>query len=318
MDVLSSIWDGRMIFFLSCLAAKESNTSQEEHVYPSDVLLRITDGQVLGTHNSYHIQPETDAIELWNYTHPPLDEQLAMGVRQFEIDIVREPDSGEILVQHIPYIDDVSNCISLRECLETLRIWSDAHPWHFPLHILVEPKDETPTWSALQHFDEVDALILEIWGDRIWTPQDQQGSHSSLRESVRLDGWPTLDVLRGHAIFVLLDRGEARAIYTRDLSDLSARTMFPLVPSEDDFAAYFLRDNPYEEGLTQLVTEGFLVRSRGDVDLIFDLDRFTHAFSSGAHAVSVDTEESLSRLNAQHPVQCNPFAVQPCTAQDLE
>ena len=71
-----------------------------------DSEIRMNQVQVIGTHNSYHIQPhpsvmklirkvtneQADAIE---YTHRPLTEQLSeLGMRQFELDIYYDPKGG--------------------------------------------------------------------------------------------------------------------------------------------------------------------------------------------------------------------------------
>lgn len=310
-----------LCFLWSCVSSGIDDTSlvqEETRTYERDAELRITDGQVWGTHNSYHIAPSTDAVAEWNYTHPPLDEQLTQGVRQFEIDVVFDPDREEILVQHIPILDDQSTCDRFVDCLQTIRDWSDAHPWHFPIQILVEPKNEVASWDVTGHLDEVDEQIQSILGDRIWTPAMQQGTSSSLRDSVLEHGWPTLEVLRGHVVFALLDRGGPQGEYTRDLRDVSDRAMFPLVDAEHEFAAYFLRDDPFQNGISELAEQGFLIRTRGDSGLVFDEQRLAQAFAVGAHAISVDTQESLSQINAEHPVLCTPLATSECSDTMLE
>ena len=50
--------------------------------------LRINHIQVLGTHNSYHIEPFGPTIRAYDYTHEALDIQAEdFGVRQFELDV---------------------------------------------------------------------------------------------------------------------------------------------------------------------------------------------------------------------------------------
>ena len=307
-----------MLFsFAGCSSRVDTDHTPEES-FPNDSIFRITDGYVLGTHNSYHLAPSGDGVAEWNYSHPPLAEQLDRGLRQFELDIVFEPSEQKLLVQHVPYIDYGSTCYYFLDCLIALKTWSDAHPSHFPIQILIEPKDEVATWSVEGHFDEVDEAILSIWEGSIWTPSMQQGDANTLRDSVLQNGWPTLEHIRGHAIFVLLDRGTPQQEYTRGLTDLSDRVMFPLVDNTHDFAAYFLRDDPFDEGIAALVDEGFLVRTRGDSSLVYNQERLQVALQSGAHSISVDTEESLESIDIQNPVQCNPFTDSSCTPQDLE
>jgi hypothetical protein len=76
--------------------------------------LRLNEIQLIGTHNSYHIEPDPAVAALleranykqsdsWpaerlvpaiGYTHAPIDVQLAYGVRHLEIDIYRDPAGG--------------------------------------------------------------------------------------------------------------------------------------------------------------------------------------------------------------------------------
>jgi len=141
--------------------------------------LRLNEIQVLGTHNSYHVQPVPDLIDILvgfdsdaiylEYTHRPLEEQFELlGIRQIELDVYADPDGGlfaeplglEALtgmvvhlpeleppgmkVQHIADLDFTSHCPFLVECLETLKAWSDANPGHVPILVLIEVKDDPP------------------------------------------------------------------------------------------------------------------------------------------------------------------------------
>ncbi|MEC7987373.1 MAG: phosphatidylinositol-specific phospholipase C domain-containing protein [Myxococcota bacterium] len=303
-----------MLFLLiACSSEDESMRS-----YPQDPHIRISDAQVWGTHNSYHLVSENNVIDIWDYSHKPLAEQLDRGIRQFEIDIVYNPEEEEILVQHVPFIDDGSTCYRFRDCLQIMKDWSTQHPWHFPLQILIEPKDEVATWSVIEHLDTVDAQIIDIWGEQLWSPRLQQGDFPELRDSIINSGWPTLEVLRGKAIFVLLDKGDVRSVYTSGDSGVFDRAMFPLFAFEHEMATYFLGDDPFDPEIESWVSNGFLVRTRGEVDLVFDPVRLEQAFDSGAHSISVDTEESLERIDPLHPIRCNPKVASSCRADDLE
>ncbi|MGH8494447.1 MAG: Ca2+-dependent phosphoinositide-specific phospholipase C [Moraxellaceae bacterium] len=184
--------------------------------YPLDSTLRLNQIQVLGSHNSYHSGPvmagdDLDGIfannliagylrPLLNYRHPTLTQQLALGVRQFELDVWADPAGGAyqlataaasgavpafsfdrsvehpdllsagLKVMHIANIDPYSSCISLQSCLQEIKTWSDANPGHVPLMIMVEIKDQnslTDTFNAapgLQTWvaSDYDALDAEI------------------------------------------------------------------------------------------------------------------------------------------------------------
>lgn len=68
--------------------------------------VRLNQVQVIGTHNSYHIAPHPDLMQLiqltgkrlaesLDYSHRPLVEQLeTLGVRQIELDLFHDPKGG--------------------------------------------------------------------------------------------------------------------------------------------------------------------------------------------------------------------------------
>ncbi len=147
--------------------------------WTADNCMRLNHVQLIGTHNSYHIEPRPALLALiasidpaaaasMEYTHLPLDEQLELlGIRQVELDVYADPDGGRfavpigpILVQgfpdpikpellapglkvlHIPDIDFETTCLTFVSCLQTIKAWSDANPSHLPLMVLVEAKDD--------------------------------------------------------------------------------------------------------------------------------------------------------------------------------
>jgi hypothetical protein len=145
---------------------------------PTSHGIRLNHLQVIGSHNSYHIEPNDAEFGLISlvagaaaagalqYTHPPLDEQFDdEHVRQIELDVYADPEGGRYAtplirqftgqpaefdpdmkspgtkVLHISDIDYHSNCVSFVACLKTVRTWSHRHPRHVPIAILVEFKD---------------------------------------------------------------------------------------------------------------------------------------------------------------------------------
>ncbi len=164
---------------LMAVACGDSSTSGSSPAYPRDDVLRLNHMQVVGSHNSYHIQPRPDLFaalqalvpplaEAWEYTHLPLGEQFSdQGIRQIELDVFADPQGGlyanrgaiELLtgdgasgipdldepglkVLHVQDLDFESTCWTLVQCLETIREWSLANPDHAPLTILIEAKDD--------------------------------------------------------------------------------------------------------------------------------------------------------------------------------
>lgn len=180
----------KWVFILLFLALSSVNLSYaNEKMTLGD--LRLNELQYLGTHNSYHIAPEQIVSQMlvkfdygrgkkWDaaalndalaYTHVPLDIQLALGLRTFELDIHDDEQGGRYanpgivkvykkngINSNIPYdrhgqmqqpgfkvlhnadYDYRSNCKRLITCLSLIKSWSDAHPRHIPIIIQVEPK----------------------------------------------------------------------------------------------------------------------------------------------------------------------------------
>ncbi|MEP2653228.1 MAG: Ca2+-dependent phosphoinositide-specific phospholipase C, partial [Paraglaciecola sp.] len=66
----------------------------------NDNMARLNHIQMIGSHNSYKkpldlkikalmVEQNADAVARIDYSHPPLSVQLNMGMRHFEIDIVK-------------------------------------------------------------------------------------------------------------------------------------------------------------------------------------------------------------------------------------
>ncbi len=274
--------------------------------YPLDDVLRVTDGQVIGTHNSYHQRDDPMVTEEWDYAHLPLDEQASQqGVRQFELDVHQELD-GSFSVYHATGLDDVSSCPTLDACLSTLRGWSDRNPAHFPLFILIEPKDDTGGEPI--DVDLLDAALLASWPDP-FTPAELQGDHATVQEAVLTEGWPFLGAVRGRAIFELLDSAQHRDAYTGE-----GRPMFrDPIDLTDPTAAFLLLDDPTDPAIGPAVADGYLVRTFIDEDLGAAISE-----DGGAHMLSTDFPDQHP-LPGGEPVRCNPVHVtEGCTATALE
>lgn len=297
--------------------------------------LRLNHLQLLGTHNSYHVEPENPVHPSHRYTHPPLDAQLDLGVRQFELDVHLRVDEG-FEIFHLPVIDEETTCLALSTCLEVIRDWSKAHPCHVPIVVWIEPKDEDmdaldPTLAPL--IDEHHALedaILEVWPrERILTPDDLRGAHADLPSAIRADGWPRLDALRGKLVLSMLDRSNHRARYLEDSDILRDRLMFVAADGPDDpFAAMFKINNAASEGerIQALAAEGFHITSNVDGAARSPEEREAHLEASLAgapHALSSDfvvpdpDSGYVARLPDGSP-GCHPTAPADCDASLLE
>ncbi len=191
---------------------------------PSD--LRLNQIQVKGTHNSYHQQSLIAWHASHNYTHLPLAEQLEQrGMRAFELDVHRPLFGQDLEVYHITTVDSKTTCKRFKDCLGTLKNWSDQHPNHVTIFIWIEVKDATGGLK-FDNFDRVDTEIREVLGDRLLTPDDLQGAYPTLQEAVQTEGWPRVDDARGKFVFMLDNDDRTPDVYLRNNS-LQGRVMFP-------------------------------------------------------------------------------------------
>lgn len=289
--------------------------------------LRMNQIQVIGTHNSYHVRPEglemikvfTPEAEAWDYTHPPLDVQLDRGVRNFELDLYHAETGFE--VYHVPVVDAETTCLQLEECLRTIRDWSDANPHHVPITIHYEFKvreaalanpPTLPLDAAM--FERLDAVTLEIMGDKLITPDEVRGEYATLREAITEGGWPLLDDVRGRVLILLHNPGELRDIYTANHPTLEGRPLFVRSEPDRPDAATLVRDNPRDPAIPDLVRQGFWVRTRVDSGLRQSQERYDAAFASGAHVLTTDfppgsqDEETgyVVTFEDGAPARCNP------------
>lgn len=346
---------------LAALGAPVSASDGANTVEEVSAQLRLDQVQELGSHNSYKRYPSpaeeqrirTLAPEYWEglaYGHPPLEAQFALGIRQIEIDVAPDPDGGLYLapyldttpearktmmapgakVLHFPQLDTESHCLTFRECLGILRGWSERHPGHLPLTVLVNISDFPPIaglWTHDARFEEgdlaaLDADIIAVIGRaNLIAPDDVRGSHRTLAVAARAHAWPTLGSARGKFLFVL-DAGERHyALYAKGHPSLSGRAMFGYYPETAPEASIFNIQDPrgQEDRIRRLVREGFLVRTRADADTrearANDRHRLDAAIGSGAQFVSTDYYEGTpnplglayrAALPGDRPVRCNP------------
>jgi hypothetical protein len=330
-----------------------------------DDCVRLNEIQMLGTHNSYHIAPPPPMLASLGararnleYTHRPLAEQLTMGIRQVELDVFFDPKGGHFAspaalrmieglppvapelrepgfkVFHVQDIDYRTTCTTLKACLRAIRDWSQAHPWHVPVLILIEAKDGaiadpdgrgfvTPLPIDADALRALDDEIRSVFDkDHVLTPDRVRGAHATLAAAIRADGWPLLKASRGKVLFALDNTDAHRTDYLRGHPSLEGRPMF-VTSTPDEPSAAFVKMNEAlgeEEGrIREHVTRRFLIRTRADIPTdearSGSTTRRDSAFRSGAHYVSTDyPEESPFRsgYRARLPgaegltARCNP------------
>ncbi len=324
-----------LVVVLAACSAGAPRAHRARDPYPLDDVLRLNQIQVLGTHNSYHRRPSTEIPGDWtDYEHPPLDVQLGEeGIRSVELDVSNTPDFA---VEHDPYFDDRTNCTPLAKCLARLRRWSDAHPRHIPIFVLIEAKDpnavldlERDEWDT-ESLDRLDAEVRTVLGrSKLVMPDDLRGDAPTLRDAVVHKGWPTLDKVRGKFV-VVLNRVRLRRRFLAGRPSLEGRAMFVPAYEYAPSAAFLERDTPDEIEIRRLVRLGFVVRTRADADGVEvtagDVARSRAAIRSGAQIVSTDypvpdaaISDYVVRLPNDRTARCNPVnAPARCRAADVE
>lgn len=279
--------------------------------------LGMNDMQAVGSHNSYKLAipaVELDRIRAYreesarslDYSHLTLSNQLNLGMRQIELDIVYDPEGGRFAdpllprqtaltygaqpfdasqlhnpgfkVLHAQDIDVRANCMTWIICLEEIKAWSDANPDHVPILIMFNAKEGGSAYPGVtpaldftaQAYRALDAETLSVFpAERIIKPDDVRGSANTLREAVLAGGWPSLDQARGKVFFALDERPEKVRTYMDGHSSLEGLPMFVnSVDERADHAAYFTINSPIrdQERIRAAVKAGFMVRTRADAN----------------------------------------------------
>ncbi len=307
-----------------------------------------------------------------DYSHPTLDVQLDRGIRQLEIDVFADSEGGRYAnpaglrmiseaglpadppfdpeglfnkpgfkVIHVQDIDFRSNCQPFTGCLGVILAWSNAHPGHLPIFILIETKEGKPEreFQVVPEpftpavFDALDQEIRSVIPRaKMIIPDDVRGKHATLEEAVMADGWPSLESARGRFIF-LLDQRKASPVYGQNHPSLKGRVIFTNAEPGSPDAAFVEINDPLKDPtlIPGLVRKGYLVRTRTDADLeqarAGDVKQRDAALASGAQILSTDfpfeERASWTGYAVSFPegtiARCNPVAKpSDCNALRLE
>lgn len=314
LDLVTPIINGMMQKYSSSMSEEQKAKFKEYHPYGMDLK------------------------EGLNYNHPDFTEQLNANLRGLEIDVYYDPEGNrfsrpatyEILkakgvtdlapfntkgldqpgfkVLHMADIDFRTHYPTLKDALTALKTWSDQHPGHTPVFMMIEAKDsgfpffENSTKVLpfdKKAYDELDGEIVKYLGkDKIITPKEVQGKYKTLKEAVTHNNWPKLNDSKGKFIFMLLP-GSAGTLSSKNnpyLIDgsLKERVMFLNSEPDDSFAGFILRDNAIvrQKEIQDLVKQGYMVRTRSDIETYEaktnDFTRSEAAFSSGSQIISTD------------------------------
>lgn len=279
----------------------------------------------------YLYKKDTKKANALQYGHISLENQLDLGLRNLELDVFYDPDGryykkpkGLKVVRwklrkpqpfdvenkleqpglkmfHIQDIDFRSHHLLFKEGLETLKTWSDAHPKHHPVFILINAKDKKiagtkePLPFTAEALSAIDTEIKQVFFDeKLITPDLVRGDFNSLEEAVLTKGWPALENVKGRFLFVLDEKEVKINRYLEGHEGLKSRVLFVNSKEGNPEAAFRIVNNPISdfEYIKELVAKGYIVRTRADADTkearANNYHRFEKAKASGAQVISTD------------------------------
>jgi len=230
-----------------------------------------------GTHNSYHIQTKGDVVASHMYTHPFLKTQLDMGIRSLELDV-----HPNLLVYHVAFIDQQSNCVCFASCLVEIMDWirEQKPPYQLALiTVMIEMKRDPfdtylgkNTSYALQ-IERMENLIQSIIPDSLLVKAQEVDCSDTIQ-------WP-MHRYYPFKIAFLLDN--------ENIKETSYSSLFFTLEHGDCVSCCFAkRDDPYRD-FSSLVQRGVLVRTRAD-NVVLNKTRAEQAKKSGAQLISTDFE----------------------------
>lgn len=257
----------------------------------------MNDMKVLGSHNSYKLAIDESLKKLMEqqnpgslygleYEHVSLTQQLDLGLRKLELDVVYDPEGGMysepygyaqlkelglevsefdpegfmekpgFKVLHVPDVDFRTNCLTFKICLEEIKAWSQENPDHLPIAIMMNAKDSgageggfvepLPFDSAA--FEAWDQEILEVFDrNHLLLPDDVRGDFETLEQAVLAEGWPQLSEARGKVYFILDHSDEKMQTYIKHHTSLIGRVMFVNAQEGTPEAAFMVINNPIRD-----------------------------------------------------------------------
>ena len=384
INMKNTLWAALIVILLPSCAVAQTTTSQQDQVVHINQIQVIGSHNsyhtgVAPSERKLIEQQNAKAMRALDYAHPALGDQLSGGVRQLEIDVYADSKGGRyshpaivdqvaaaglpadpdfdpnhemdkpgFKVMHVLDVDQRSSCHTFIACLTTIRSWSQQHPQHLPIFILVEtkqgregaaPQAHQPEPFTSETFDALDAEIRSVFSPKeMITPDQVRGSYDTLPEAIqstnaspadkKTGGWPTLSNARGKVVF-LMDQRPVEQVYTQGHPALRGRLIFTnAVPGAPD-AAFTEENDGSKAEIDALARQGYLIRTRTDdgteAARTNDHTRADLALSSGAQMLSTDYPSSepsrwtgfFVALPHGLVARCNPVTAPPGCVDSL-
>lgn len=267
--------------------------------------VRLNQVQLIASHNSYKknitrlgqlfvgLGENFDEARALRYAHPNLTTQLNKGVRSFEFDVVYRANRFELI--HVPLVDQSSNAPLLNRAFDEIILWSDNNLNHFPIIILIEPKEEflfldpfiTPFDTS--SLEKLNQEVGDKFEDKLLKPRDLLIDERPLKTLLNDEGWPRVNDLLGKVI-VVMHPGRINDAYLSIDSSLNTLNLFPgNYSDEGTHTSFIVSNNPYEtEKINGFIDQNLIVRTRLDSNLIINEDALEAVRQSGAQIISTD------------------------------
>lgn len=278
--------------------------------------IKFNEISFLATHNSYQSEATDATKKLYKnlseltlglvaenkveFKSETLTDQFNSGVRSIEIDIETFDRNGEVsfTCMHSPYIDMTTTCYDFELAMKEISMWSDNNPDHLPITIIIEPKTVILALEDMKGFNydyafELDGVLRETLGDKLFTPADMLRDYESFGEMRKADGWCEVKDMLGKVLVLLHDCGATQDYIDSD-SSLKTQAMFPMLRENDaerDCASFILINNPEKLLKTESDIIGekkLIVRTRADSYTSISEEKAESALECKAHIVSTD------------------------------
>ena len=278
--------------------------------------LKFNELRYVATHNSYQNESVPELQKLYGlanrltfgavpendgeFQSAPLWKQLDQGVRSLELDIETMYTGGEtsFVCLHSPVLDMTTNCYDLALALQEIRLWSDSHPKHLPITIIIEPKVAMLPLQDMDFFtrknaNALDALLRRVLGKTLLTPADMLRDYANFAEMRANDDWLRVDAMLG-SVLVLLHSTPATNAYILQDQSLRSQAMFPMLRTYEHkrpMASFLIENDPekLKGRRSDLIdSEKCIVRTRADSFGNPDKAQRMAALDSGGQIMSTD------------------------------
>lgn len=281
-----------------------------------DAGLKFNEIAFIATHNSYQKKSVSRMQKIYRilsdltfglisgekgeFESQTLTQQFNCGIRSIEMDIetIVKGETITFTCMHSPSIDMTTTCYDFALALKEIYLWSENNPGHLPITVIVEPKlafipIEDMKFFNLDYAKELDKVIRDSLGDKLFTPSDMLRDYNSFGEMRAADDWCRVDGMLGKVLVLLHETGVTEDYIALDTT-FSTQAMFPMLREKDasrDCASFLIINDPgraLERKAEILDKLNLIIRTRTDTFGSINENNKETAISSGSQIISTD------------------------------